>query len=306
MVFGRKKTHQQEETLEEESPPRDRVDLDDYSSDGENSVPPPPPGLTSAGNMFRNKESHNTNELNQKKEHNLGDEGEENGVSFLTDYDDEDDNDNFKKDKERDSHRRKKFLLIFLFLATLAVLVGLSVKYAHKQPSELPVATSEAEISPEDSYSEVGPTTVTSTPAVGTAAPTEDGTEEATLDATESGTDTGTEVGTDEGTKEQTEVGFTFQYDCADHQIFASSSCKNDVTSWTIVICMKGPIKNKYWSWIDYPADFEVVAADDWGWLSDGMTIHRTDVPTGVYEIGIYGSDDELVTSTTFNVMCGP
>jgi hypothetical protein len=309
MVFGRKKKHQPEET-------GTRVDLDDYSSDGEGSVPPPPPGMTSDGKMFRDTESQNAKQPTIMSGFTAGEEGEENGISFLTDYADEDDQD----EKQQDLHRRKKMLLIFFFLASLAGLVGLAVMYAsQQQPIEKAnVSTSQAEITPQDSVSGTGSLAVTGAPVAfaaslapspapvteaPTPADTEEGTDELTLDATEGVTDAGTDEGTD-GSQERSEVLFTFEYDCVDHQIFASSSCTAGLTSATIVMCMKGAIKNVYWSWIEYPVDYAAFAVSDWGWLSDGMTIYRDNMPPGEYKIGLYGNDDNLVTSTTFNVLC--
>jgi hypothetical protein len=281
MIFGRKKKHQH------------GGNPDDYTSDGEGSVPPPPPGMTTNTDIFYDERgSPNVNSLNNANRYPSGEEGEENGISFLTDADD------LKKENNQDSHRLKKFFLIFLFIATLAVLIGLTIEYAHRQSSESNVATLEAGPSSEENFSVAGPPVPSQSATVlSTEAPTEAGTEE--------GTDEPTLAPTEEGeSEEQNEVVFTFEYDCVDHQIFASSQCKAGVTSATIVFCMKGTIRNKYWSWIEYPKAFEDSAADDWGWLSEGMTIHRTNIPPGTYKIGLYGKNDQQVTSTTFNVLC--
>ncbi|KAG7352838.1 hypothetical protein IV203_008886 [Nitzschia inconspicua] len=350
MVFGRKKKQEHEkEVLDEEAPPSDGVEMDDDSSDG-GSVPPPPPDVTSTSDMFRDEPSHSVDGQGNIQ----GDDREKTGISFLTDSTDGDEND----PKKHNSHRGKKSLLFFLFIATLAALIGVTVSYARKPSSETAVSSSQANVSPEDGFFDADgePVTVAPanspvmTPGEETMPPTEVGTEESTeqgtadptnastdgvtdaatdavtdgvtdaaTDASTDGgtdagtdapTDGGTDAGTDAGTEEDTTTVGPGEFDCVVNQMFASSRCSGGTTSATITICILDAIQDQFWRLLSSPAGYD--GADEWGWLSDGMTIQMQDIPAGRYEIGLFAGGDEdldeypLITSTSFQVICSP
>lgn len=285
-MFGRKK--KQEQAMQDAEAPNYGVDMDDVSDD-DSSVPPPPPGAASKRDTFKDETS------NGKNAYKDAEGGDDNGISFLTDSTDDEE---LKKEKEQDSNKRKKYGLIFLFVAMLAILVGLTVKYARK-PSSKSAATSTGQ--GEDSFydaasGETVPADNGSIPVV-TANPVNP----STVAPTNAVTDAGTEMATFPGPGEM---------DCAVDAIYASSSCTSGETSATITICFNGLIEDQFWQWIDAPEAYQEFIENDWGWLSDSLTIQRDSIPTGLYTIGLYANGDQdldefpLITSTEFQVLC--
>lgn len=350
MVFGGGRKKQEEVVAtDEESPANYDVVLDDDSSEEGDSVPPPPPGTMSKSDFFRDEVAPISPEEStfMVKEESSGDR-KDNGISFLT----ENSTDEYtadRKEKGQDSNRRKKFFLIFAFIATLAILIGLTVKYAQNpsksgsvvssaqqqtadesffDPNDEPVTVEPAESdsvgvvtatpvpeepvrTPETPVVTAAPSTEAtevagesiSTPEFPTTAPSEDATEAATEEFTDAATDAVTDVVT---------AASTFdgpgEFDCVVDQMFASSSCTGGVTSATVSICLTGAIEDQFWQWINYPAGYEAV--EDWGWLSEGITIRREGIPQGFYKIGLFGNGNAdlveypLITSTSFQVLC--
>jgi len=115
MFFGKKKAKKEE--IDEESPEQYDVNAEESDDD----IPPPPPGTQSNSQLFDDEGSEGKG--------SPAVEAEDVGVSFLTDPSDDDDAAN------RNPHRRKKMLLVFGALASLAILLGLTIKYARNGTS---------------------------------------------------------------------------------------------------------------------------------------------------------------------------
>jgi hypothetical protein len=281
-MFGRKKKQEQEQVASDAENPNYGMDVDDESDDG-SSVPPPPPGTASKSDLFKDETSKD------------GPGGEANGISFLTDSTDDDE---LKKQKEEDPNKKKKYGLIFLFIATLAILVGLTIKYAQTQPSSSASATPTGQ--EEDAFFDASNEAIGvdngSIPVV-TANPVQPG----TVAPTDAVTDADTDLATFPGPGEM---------DCAINAIYASSSCSGGSTSTTITICFNDIIEDQFWQWIETPEAYQEFVEDDWGWLSDSMTIQRDDLPVGLYSVGLYSNGDQvldeypLIASTEFQVLC--
>jgi len=136
------------------------------------------------------------------------------------------------------------------------------------------------------------------------------GSPDGTADVKSDGTSDATTPNFDIVTTSNDDIDEFTETECVVDQIFATSSCENEVASVSISMCIAEETSDQFWAWIEIPQAYAPFQERDWGWVRDGTDTEITGIPEGRYVLGLYSNGGEvmneypLMTSSEFIIIC--